>query len=209
MEDLFIYIDYVEPKLLCPLCSNPFQNPIALGCKHTFCSECVFGWVSVTSPPLSPPPQFDTRSILSKQSKVSRKEHSGGSKLNNKQKEPKAISLDQALNNNYSNNNSTRSSHSRNNSLLPDLDLFCPLCKSSSKEYYSTEAINQELEELRVKCLTCDEILPKKNFNFHLENECLERFIQCPHPKCTQQVSRKNMRRHAEMCHYQYTMVIL
>ncbi|ORX92334.1 hypothetical protein K493DRAFT_44304 [Basidiobolus meristosporus CBS 931.73] len=48
LDTLFCYSSIIDSSLLCPICSDPFLDPVQTSCKHTFCRECITQWLFST-----------------------------------------------------------------------------------------------------------------------------------------------------------------
>lgn len=49
--DKFEYIneDAINDELKCVICSQPFQTPVIIDCKHTFCLSCITTWTQLNA----------------------------------------------------------------------------------------------------------------------------------------------------------------
>jgi hypothetical protein len=36
----------IDPELICIICNSPFNDPLCTPCDHTFCRECITGWIN-------------------------------------------------------------------------------------------------------------------------------------------------------------------
>ena len=45
--NIFSYVDpsKIYEPLYCTICFEVFSEPICLGCMHTFCCDCIGGWI--------------------------------------------------------------------------------------------------------------------------------------------------------------------
>ncbi|KAK9768341.1 hypothetical protein K7432_001074 [Basidiobolus ranarum] len=48
LDTLYCYCSIIDSSLLCPICSDPFLDPVQTSCKHTFCRECITQWLFST-----------------------------------------------------------------------------------------------------------------------------------------------------------------
>ena len=47
IENTYDYMDetQIDDELKCPICTQPFQQPVSLPCQHTFCRTCLEHWL--------------------------------------------------------------------------------------------------------------------------------------------------------------------
>lgn len=45
--ELTRFIDEVDEEFNCPICRMVMENPFQTPCEHTFCSECIKGWLVI------------------------------------------------------------------------------------------------------------------------------------------------------------------
>ncbi|KAK9761684.1 hypothetical protein K7432_013227, partial [Basidiobolus ranarum] len=48
LDTLYCYCSIIDSDLLCPICSDPFLDPVQTTCQHTFCRECITQWLIST-----------------------------------------------------------------------------------------------------------------------------------------------------------------
>ena len=43
----YVYMDEstIDDELKCPICTQPFEEPVSLSCQHTFCHQCIQIWL--------------------------------------------------------------------------------------------------------------------------------------------------------------------
>lgn len=44
--DLLRFIGDIDEEFQCSICAMVLENPVQSPCEHTFCNECIKGWLS-------------------------------------------------------------------------------------------------------------------------------------------------------------------
>jgi len=176
----FQYVQNMEEELICQIDFEPFDDPVATPCMHTFCSKCITEWVNANGN--CPTCRKDVQEHQLKGNITV-------AKIAEKilvQCALKASGCD------WTGSRSSLESH------LTEQCKFLPIdCIYCDKEISRNEN-HQDVCESRITLCVCEEMIYFRERDHHLKTECKKRKINCS--TCKQKMRFCELEKHTPIC---------